>query len=191
MKRRWMTGDKKRRRRRLYSNVIQRSPVWGRRFGHTQVNWSHGRVSNSKVKTAGEVMDWKHAEMNRKKLNKAWQWGEIREKQSQRQRRRRKKKTCATGEKWTEEEFLQKQKGGSTLAEACEVHGSLQSKQSLTEGLLSPSGWAREGTATRRCEMWQIYFRAQAQEPFPALNQVSRSWVKGRAVESEAPPEVD
>lgn len=30
-------------------------------------------------------------------------------------------------------------------AEGCEVQGSLQSKQRLTEGLLSVSGWARGG----------------------------------------------
>lgn len=67
----------------------------------------------------------------------------------------KKQTSSEVGEKWTEEEILQKQKGGSrwALAEGCEVQGSLQSKQRLTEGLLSPSGWAGEGTATRGCEM--------------------------------------
>lgn len=34
---------------------------------------------------------------------------------------------------------------GWAWAEGCEVHGSLQSKHRLTEGLLSGPGWARGG----------------------------------------------
>lgn len=50
------------------------------------------------------------------------------------------------GEKWTASAEIEKKRGlGWARIEGCEVHGSLQSKQRLTEGLLCGSGWARGG----------------------------------------------
>ena len=58
---------------RLHNSGIQRSPVWGRRFGHAQVNWSHGRLSNRGVKDTRGGADWK----KKKNWTKQWRQGEI------------------------------------------------------------------------------------------------------------------
>lgn len=58
-------------------------------------------------------------------------------------------------------------------------------------GCCPRQGGLGEGTAAPGCKMWQIYFRPPAQEPFPALNQVSGSGAKDRTAQAEAPPEVD
>lgn len=71
---------------------------------------------------------------------------------------------------------------------------SLQSKQRLTEGLLSASG-VGQGRGQQRqdvkCDRSILGF--QHREPFSALNQVSGSGVKGRTAQPEArlPPEVN
>lgn len=52
-------------------------------------------------------------------------------------------------------------------------------------------GGPGEGTTAPGCKMWQFYFRPPAQEPFPALNQVSGLGAKDRTAQAEAPPQVD
>lgn len=70
---------------------------------------------------------------------------------------------------------------GWAWVEGCEVQGSLQSKQRLTEG---PFVWVRVGQGRGqqhqdvKCDRSILGF--QHRSPSPALNQVSGSGVKGR-----------
>lgn len=91
------------------------------------------------------------------------------------------------------DEPLQEKRGRfeGGCVQSSEVHGSPEQTLANREAVVRVRVGQREGTAAPGCKMWQIYFRLQAQEPFPALNQVSGSGVKDRTAVAKAPYKVD
>lgn len=126
--------------------AYRRALCGGKRFGHAQVNWSHGRVSNSEVKASKEGMAWKQENWTKHRDKEKW------ESHNSYRQGKKKEMSSEVGEKWTEAELSneQKERFGVGVGWGCKPWGSLQSKQRPTEGWLSGSGWARGGDTNTR-----------------------------------------